>query len=190
MFHNMSHIALILSLLIRKSWGISVFIAFWSIWCKSEDTTCLRTTDFSGLQLATGFGLSWRLVKPELSIVLKSMHVIQTQPGTCTYYVYNQSKTGWISIRLIQMGINMLTGEILISAWFLLAWHDMESRLIWFGNFSNNSRNSVVVKTEFKIQQKEHGGSAFETDIYCFFCVMLNYILNLASFRCADRLWL
>jgi hypothetical protein len=30
-------------------------------------------------------------------------------------YVYIQSKTFWISSRLIQMGINMLTGEMLIS---------------------------------------------------------------------------
>lgn len=67
----------------------------------------------------------------------------------CKYFVYNQSKTGCTSSRLIQMEIQMLPGEILISVWLLLVWYDMEWRLIWCRNFSNESGNAIVNKTEF-----------------------------------------
>lgn len=127
MLHNMSNRSLILSLLIWNSRGARVLIDFWSIWCKSADTISLRTTGFSGLYLAAGFGLSWTKVKPELSLSGNlCMSFEPNKTRDCKYYVYNQSKTGCTSSRLIQIGIEMLPDEILISVWLLLMWYDME----------------------------------------------------------------
>ena len=88
-------------------------------------------------------GLLW--VTSTLGIY--TFHLNQTKPGACKYYVYNQSKAGWISSILIQMGYICW----LVTFWFiwlLLVWHDMESRLIWCRNFSNDPGKAAVINTE------------------------------------------